>query len=224
VSQVADAVDLHPSTVHAHLRSLVDYGFVIKQGTTYRPSFRLLEFGGRLRQATPLYRHGWREVQSLARETGEMANLAVEEDGQIVVLYMAEGEKSVQKETAVGKRNPMHCTGLGKALLAEFPEERVEAIVEASGLEPRTANTITDRETLFEELRTIRDRGYALDDEELHEGIQCIATAVRVDGDAVGGISLTGPKERFDGEAARERLAQGLLETKNVIEVNLRFS
>jgi DNA-binding IclR family transcriptional regulator len=224
VSEVAAAVDLHPSTVHAHLRSLVDNGFVIKQGTTYRPSFRLLEFGGRLRQATPLYSHGWREVQAMARETGEMSNLAVEEDGQIVVLYMAEGEKSVQKRTAVGKRNPMYCTGLGKALLAELPRERVERIVEMSSLEAHTPETITDPEALFEELESIRERGYAIDDEELHEGIQCLATTVRVDGTPIGAISLTGPKERFADGANRERFAQQLLETRNVIEVNLRFS
>jgi len=223
VTDVAEAVDRHPSTVHAHLRSLREHGYVRKEGTTYRLSLRLLELGGRRRRSVPLYRHGWRELQAISHETGEIGNLAVEEDGEVVFLYTGEGEQAVHRKTATGKRRPMHCTALGKAILAELPRERVETILDGD-LERYTARTITDREALLEDLEATRGRGYALDDEELNAGVQCIARVVRVDGEPAGAISLTGPKERFSDERYRDDLVQQLSETANVIEVNFRFA
>lgn len=223
VSEVAEEVDLHPSTVHAHLQSLLEYGFVIKSGNIYRPSLKFLEIAGQTRHNKSIYQEGWREVESMAHDTGEMGNIGVEENGEIAVIYMSEGGQAVEKQTPIGKRNPLHCTGLGKAILADLPVERVESIIDERGLQARTEHTICDRDALFEELETIRKQGYALDNEELHMGIQCLATSVNVNGQPVGAISVTGPKNRFEDETYREKLLQRLLETENLIEVNLQF-
>lgn len=86
-----------------------------------------------------------------------MANLVVEEYGHGVFLYRSKGPEAVHMDTHAGKRLPMHTTAFGKAILAHFPEERVEEIIEANGLPAHTPKTITDRDTLFEELESIRN-------------------------------------------------------------------
>jgi DNA-binding IclR family transcriptional regulator len=163
------------------------------------------------------------ELDDLAAETGEVAQFATEEHGRAVYLDKARGEQAVNTASTVGKREYIHCISLGKAMLAHLPEERVEGIVDRHGLPAQTPNTITDRETLFEELETTRERGYAVDDEEKIEGVRCVAAPLTDDG-VVGAISISGPSSRMDGERFREELPRKLLRWANVIEINAKFA
>lgn len=223
VSELADEVGLHPSTVHAHLASLCECGLVVKDGTEYRMSLRFLEFGDRLRNAIPMYQKGRTEITAVARETGEMTNMAVREGNELVVIHMSEGDNAIEKQTPVGKRNHLHCTGMGKAILAELSEERVHRIVDDVGLPASTSNTITAKDELFDALKNIRQQGYALDAEELYEGVYCVATSVKRGDDLAGAISVTGPARRFSNEQYQADLRRSLLEAANVIELNLKF-
>ena len=223
VSELGEEVDLHPSTVHAHLTSLRKTGLVMKEGSKYKLSLHFLRIGGQLRNEIPIYNEGWKEVDTIARETGEMANIGIEEQGELVVVYMAEGEKAIDKRTPIGKRNNLHCTGMGKAILAELPEDQVKEIIDTVELTKETTKTITNEDVLFDELKKTRKRGFALDKEEIHEGVHCIATSVKKDGHPVGAISVTGPKSRFTDNEYREKMKQVLLESANVIELNLKF-
>jgi DNA-binding IclR family transcriptional regulator len=100
----------------------------------------------------------------------------------------------------VGATNPVHSTALGRAILAYYDEDAVEAVI-ASGLERRTANTITDPELFRANLAEIKKRGFAVDDIENEEGIRCVAAPVfDHNGDAIAGISVSGPEQRVTAE------------------------
>jgi len=99
--------------------------------------------------------------------------------------------------TSVGSRNPLHCTGVGKALLAFLPPERIEEVI-ALGLIARTPNTITEADALRRELATVRARGYAIDDEEVEIGLRCLAVPIRnYTGAVVASLSVAGPAQRM---------------------------
>jgi len=222
--EVVDRFDKPKSTVHDHLTTMEEMGYLVKEGRHYRPSVRFLKLGGRIRSQFPLFEVAESEVRDLAIETGEHANLMIEENGKGVFLYKVKGRQSVNLDTYEGMEVSLHTTALGKTILAELPPERCDAIVERHGLEQITPNTITDRETLVEELDRIRERGYAIDDEERIPGIRCVAAPVISDGRVVGAVSISAPRSRMDGDRFEKEIPDEVLRTANIIEVNLQHA
>jgi len=164
-------------------------------------------------------------VNQLAEETGEVANLLIEEHGWGYYIHRAHGDQAVNVEAHIGTRVNLHCTALGKTILAHMPDERVEEIIDRRGLPAVTEKTTTDFEELQAELETIRERGYAIDDEEHHEGLRCIAAPVLSNGDRVlGAMSIAGPSNRMKGERFTEEIPKLLKERVNVVELNVTYS
>lgn len=225
VTEVANRLDLPKSTVHNHVSTLLRQEYLVKEGDSYRIGLRFLEFGEYIRGRMPIYDVGQPEVKRLATETGELASLLVEEHGKGVYLYRAKGSRAVRLETYAGMRVHLHCTALGKAIIAYLPEPRVQEIVDAHGLPERTSTTITDEETLSAELEEIRERGYACDREERIAGLRCVAAPIKdLDGRAIGAISVSGPTNRMKGTRFDEEIPEQVLSTANVIELNLNYS
>lgn len=225
VTELANELGLPKSTVHSHLATLREHEYVCKDGDTYSVGLRFLEFGEYIRAQKKIHEVARPEVENLADETGELANLAVEEHGRAVYLYRAKGKQAVNLDTFPGMRVPLHCTALGKVILANLPDERVEEVVNRHGLPERTPNTITDEQTLREELAAIRERGYAFDDEERLLGLRCVAAPVaRNEDDVVGAVSVSGPTSRVKGERFTDEIPELLLNAANVIEINMTYS
>jgi DNA-binding IclR family transcriptional regulator len=165
------------------------------------------------------------EVDRLASAAGEVAQCATEEHGRLTYLYKSKGENAVETRSRVGSREYLHSTGLGKAILAHRPEEEVRTLLARHGTPRRTPNTLTDVDAVIEELATVRERGYAVDDEENIEGLRCVATPVRgADGDVVAALSVTGPASRMRGDRLRSELPDLLAGAANVVEINCKFS
>ncbi|WP_197409784.1 IclR family transcriptional regulator, partial [Haloferax profundi] len=116
------------------------------------------------------------------------------------------------------------CTASGKAILAFLPEERVLEIIDERGLEPRTENTITEREELFEELSQIRDQGYANAIEESVKGMRAVAAPIMLEDSVAGSISLAGPANRFVGERFEDEVPKLIKGVANEIELKLTYS
>lgn len=225
VTAVANDLGIAKSTVHNHLRTLEDEGYVINENNTYRVGLRFLELGEYKRNRMDIYEKARPEVAALAEKTGEMANAAVEEHGEGVYITRAEGTQAVTVDTYAGKRVKLHCTALGKTILAELPEERVDKIVDTHGLPARTENTITDRAALKSELAEVREQGYAYDREERLSGLRCVAApVVPEDGDLVAALSVSGPTTRIEGELFHEKIPELLRSAANVVEINLAYS
>lgn len=225
VSELADHVGMPRSTVHNYLSTLEQEEYVVNQDGRYEVGIRFLEIGAHARDRKQIHEIARPEVRRLAGETGELANLLIEEHGRGTYLQRARGDQAVQVEAHVGTRVSLHSTALGKSILAYLPDSRVEEIVETHGLAAVTPNTVTDREQLSEILDAIRERGYALDDEERLDGLRCVAAPILSNDDRVlGAVSVSGPSHRIRDERFRETLPNRVLETVNVIELNVTYS
>ena len=225
VTELATELDLPKSTVHNHLNTLHSIEYVVKDGDAYDVGLQFLNLGEYSRNRLKLYEIARPEIKALAEQTGELVNLSVEEYNRGVYLYLVRGDRAVQLDTHAGMQVHLHCTALGKAMLAHMNPERVDQIIETFGLPARTEHTITDRETLLDELETIREQGYAYDQQERLAGLRCIATPVTTpEDDVVGAISVSGPTSRMQGDRYHEELPDLLLNAANVIELNMTYS
>ena len=223
VKDVADELAIPTSTAHVHLKTLVSIGYAKRTEKGYKLGLRHLQDGCMIRSGMSVYPVARPEVDNLAKETGEVANLGVEELGQRVLLYQSEGSDAVYDNAPIGEYTNMHWTALGKAILSELPRERVESVIDRHGLPTETANTITDRKSLFDELESIRENGFALEDEERRNGIRSIAVPVKAEDCVLGSLSLSGPQERFDDDRISETLLPELKNHKNIVEVKHEY-
>lgn len=226
LSEIADHLDKPKTTVYDHLETLSELEFVVATADgTYELGPRFLDFGGYARNRMKIYQVGKPEIRDLAMSSGEQTNILIEEHGRGVYLYTFKGEDAVRLDTYAGLHVPLQTTALGKAILSRLPRSRVEAIVDRHGMPAITENTITERDELFEELETIRERGYATDEGERVEGMRCIAAPITDSNDSpIGAISVSGPKNRIRDERFYEEIPNKVLRAANVIEVNITFS
>jgi DNA-binding IclR family transcriptional regulator len=223
VTELADHLNMAKATVYTHLATLRDCEFVVKDGGQYRISLRFLDFGEYAKGQTDVYGVMTDQVDMLAEESEEAAQFMVEEHGRGIYLYKGESSRAIQTASHTGSRRPLHCTALGKAILANLPDQRVEEIIDRHGLPQQTDATITDRDELLAALEEIREKGYALDDEEIQPGLRCVAVPVLdYDGDILGAVSVSGPTSRMQGERFREGIPEMVSNAANVIEINVR--
>lgn len=224
VTELTEEFDLSNSSIHNYLSTLEQEGYVIKSDNEYQVGLRLLDLGGFARRHRGIYDIAKQEVTSLAKDTGEVANLIVEEKGKGVYLHRAHGNKAVKTDSYIGQRIHLHNTALGKAILAYLPESEVDEIIDEHGLPRTTPNTITTREELSEELATVREEGVSFDDEARVEGLRCVAVPIVNNNDQVeGAISVSGPTSRFQGERFTSELPEKLKSAANVIELNITY-
>ncbi|ELK55138.1 ArcR family transcription regulator [Haloferax sp. BAB-2207] len=212
------------SAVHNHLTTLQKHGYVLKDGDDYRVGLKFLEVGGHSRKSMEVYQVAEPEVKSLAADTGELANLLVEEQGMGVYLMRAKGDDAVDLDTYAGLRTNLHTTALGKAILANLPESRVDEIIERHGLEQKTPKSIGTRQELFQVLEGVRERGYAIDDGERLEGLRCLAAPIKSSsGEVLGAISVSAPASRVSDEDLHGALPERVLSAANVVELNINY-
>lgn len=225
VSQLADAVGRSKSTVHAHLASLSDRGYVVNTDGRYRLGLRFLDLGVHVREEVDLYHVAGPKLVEMATESEENARCVVEENGLGTFIAGATGKHSVSTDARVGTQPNLHCISGGKAILAHLPERRVRAIIDRRGLPKRTENTITDTEELIGELDAIRDDGYALNLGESIDGIHAVGAPVLDNsGGVVGAISISGAANRLPVERCRDELAELVVATANEIELDLTYA
>lgn len=223
VTELSEEMDLTKGGVYKHLNTLRQLGFVTRERGEYTVGLKYLQLGGNLRTKYP----GWttikRKTRTLADRTGEGAVFMVEDDGKAVTLFRETGSQGFQTRTRVGTRHPIHQMAGGKAILSQLPESEVREILDSVDLSSATEQTITSRAELFEQLETIRERGYAVNREESTEGV--VAVAVPVDlPDELGACSVTGPKYRLTDDEITSTVSETLLQIANEIEVELTYS
>lgn len=221
VSAIAAELDIPTSTANDYLQSLRQLGYLQQTSEGYRLGLRFLDLGESARRDRTIYEVATEEVDRLAKQTGEHANLMIEEGGRGIFVYKSTGENAVTVDTYPGMVVPLHTTALGKTILAHSERERVEEIVERHGLDGVTENTITSPEALEESLDRIRSQGFARDDEERIEGMRCVAAPIVYKGEVVAAVSASGPVTRFQGEEFDETLPMQVQSAANVIEVNM---
>jgi DNA-binding IclR family transcriptional regulator len=162
-------------------------------------------------------------LRSLAGRTGLTVHMAILERGEAVVISKFEPAGIFRLATWIGKRMDVHCTSLGKALIAHLREEEVLRIVKAHGMPRHNENTITSQKKLLQDLALCVKRGYALDDEEDEIGLRCIGYPIRDgEGNAQAAISIAGTTSQITPENVNH-LSQMLIETAANISEAIRL-
>lgn len=199
VVQLAERLELHKSTVHRFLANLEAAGLVERnlRNGHYRLGMRIFELGGLVMQRMDLWEEALPFLEGLVRDTGETGHLAVLDGGEAIYIERVETRRALRVPSAIGRGYPAHATNLGKVLLAYSDPHEVTRIVSEHGLVGFTPNTITDLDDLHAELAVIRDRGYAIDNEEYDEGLRCIGAPVRDhNGAVIAAVGIGGPVTR----------------------------
>jgi DNA-binding IclR family transcriptional regulator len=207
VSELADALSLSKATVHHHLSTLEELGYVVRLDDTYHVGSRFLSLAGAARNRTGLHEAAADIVDELAATTGERVHTAVYESGYAVVTDTATGEHDPHDDLEPGDRLPLHSTAAGKAILAQLDTDTVESVYQAYGTESFTDKTITDWEELTDELRMVRQQGLAFTRGEHHPDHYGVAAPLGVDDGTVASLTVSGPKERIGGKSLQQDVA-----------------
>lgn len=228
ITEITEQVDVSKGTVHAHLQTLKDRGYLVQTDSkAYRLGLLFLSFGGHVRNThyKRLYWNAKTELDTLADDTGERAQVMVEENGFGIYLYQAVGRDAVMTDSHLGMPTSLHATASGKAYLSHRPREEVERILDQIGLPAHTQRTITDRETFLELLDDVRERGVAYDRGERVTGIRCIGVPVLSDtGETLGAISMSAPAQRMEAEGYEDEITDRLKNIARVIGLNTTYS
>jgi DNA-binding IclR family transcriptional regulator len=215
LTEVAGRLGWPKSTVHGILATLRDYRFVDQsaQNGRYRLGIRLFEFGHKVARNWEIREIGLPVIKKLNEQFGEMVQMAIEDNGEVLYIEKIDSTHIIRIVSDIGIRLPMHCSALGKILLAYLTPAEARRILVKSGMRRMTRNTITDPARMAEELAIIRKQGYAVDNQEIMEGLRCVAAPVRDKQGAVGyAISVSALAERMSGDYFEE-VKQGVIES-----------
>jgi DNA-binding IclR family transcriptional regulator len=202
VRAIAQALALPLGSCHRMLIDLAAESIVERTPDGgWEVSYRLLEIVGVQLERVELPRLARPILEQLASDTRETSFLAVPSRDEIVYLDKVQTDLQLQLNVELGTRRPMHCTGLGKAILAHLPDAQQERFLASSQLRPYTPHTITDPMLLRLELQRTRSRGCAIDHEEIIAGVHCVAVPIlNYAGHPVGAISVAGTSPKQEGE------------------------
>jgi len=194
VAEVAIMTGVTRPTAHRLVQTLVGEGYLAQDARDGRISagYSVLQLAGRLLDASRLRLEAMPHLESLARNCGERSNLGILHRGQLLFLAGVEKPSLPTIHSRFGNTAPAYCVSLGKAILADLPEARLNAYLADRPLLRRTPATITQQGALRRELAKVKRQGYALDKEEYMPGIFCVAATILIDGSPAGAMGLTG--------------------------------
>ncbi len=212
LEELAHERGLNKASLLRILRTLEADRVVLRDGDAYALGPRVLDLSHAYLQNLDLDQVARPAMRDLAEATGHTVSLAVLDGDQVVYVGIERAERELGIQGEVGGRHPAHATALGKVLLADLPDDEVRARLGDGPLERLTHRTVGDAEELLAALPTVRQRGFAVDDEERGLGIRCVAAPIRRhDGHAIGALSLAGAIFHMSDEAL-ERHARTVLE------------
>ncbi|QUL99255.1 MAG: IclR family transcriptional regulator [Candidatus Fermentithermobacillus carboniphilus] len=197
-TQISDLTKLNKTRLFRILSNLVDLHLVDEVNGNYLLGWRLFEIGQTVPQV-----HGFRlntheSLRQLSDFIGETANFGVLTDGEILFMDVAEADRTLTTTFKVGSRLPAHLTSIGKAILASWSEQQVIQFFKGRPFVRLTPNSVRDLNHLLEQLKVVRERGWALDDQEFAEGVRCVGVGVKnYAGQTVAAVSISGPASRI---------------------------
>lgn len=229
VVEIGAALDIHKSTVHRMLLSLISMGYVIQDEKTgkYELTFKLVRLSSQFLSKIDMYTITHPYIEKLANECQETVHMVRRTGFEVVYIDKFEPigirESSIRMASHIGLLRPMYCSGVGKAILAELPIEEVREIWTQCIPAKKTQYTITSLEQLEEELSIVRECGYALDNEENEIGVRCIAAAVKDYQNNVNyAFSISAPVSRLTDERVLQ-LSEHVLKMKEELSKRMGF-
>jgi IclR family KDG regulon transcriptional repressor len=215
VTRISRLLELPKSSVHDILSTLHNDGLVEKDGERnyYSLGLRLFELGNMARANLELRRIATPYMRSLNDDLDETVHLTILDGWQVLYIECFESAKQLRTYSVIGVRAPLHCTAVGKAILAYLSKKQVVEMIKAMGLARFTDNTITDYRALDRDLAEVRRRGYAVDNAEHEEGVRCVGAPIHNhEARVFASISVSGPSLRMTPE--RDGVVGELLTSK----------
>lgn len=209
-TEVNAHIGLPKPTIHRLFNTLEEEGFLQRDldSRTYSPGARLRELAGGILSSRRIRTARQAILRRLSREIGETCNISLADHFGMIYLERVETEWPLRIQLPIGSRVPFYCTASGKMYLSSLAPNDLRKYLEAAELQRRTPNTITDSDALLQELRRVRNNGYALDREEFIEGMIALAVPVLDTNDRLMvTLSFHAPKPRFDVDKALRYLA-----------------
>ncbi len=225
VSELSRALGLDKGTVHRLLATLRSRGYVEQDPETRRYTIgpRMIAVSSRILGNNDVYLQARPVMKKLLKETRETVHLAMLMENQVVYIAQEISPEVVSVNTEIGQREPIHCTAVGKALVAFLPEEELDAVIRHLDFRQFTPRTITDPDQFRAHCQQIRSVGYAVDDEELYPGVRCIAAPVRgYDGSVSASLGISGPATRLQSDVI-PRLGRVVLKYAGEISSRLGY-
>ncbi len=210
MAEIASGLQMNKTTVYRLLSALEKLDLVQRdpESERYRLGLKLYELGTKAVRARTLQSEARRYLKEMARVSNEAVSLAVPGAGGVVCVERFDSPGTmISVRTPVGALFPAHCSAAGKAVLAYLSDKDVDAIVASNGLPRYTVHTHTEMGELKNDLRRIRQRGYALDEQELERGLNGVAAPVFLqDARVIGAVGIAGPTQRFQGKDLAEKV------------------
>lgn len=225
VSELEEILSLPKVSIYRFLRVLLKKGFIMQNSQTrkYRLGIKVFELGSIVLKDMELRKVAFPLIEELSKQSGETVHLGVLDGKEVVSIEGSESGHSLRISLPIGKRVYLHSTGIGKAILAFLQDEEIDEIIKEKGLPRFMKNTITDPEALKQEIQLIRERGYAVDNEENEPGIRCVAAPILDSSQhVIASISISGPSVRITDERIPE-LANMVVETSQKISRRLGY-
>ncbi len=197
VTEISNELQINKSTVFGLINTLANRGYLHQNPNNqkYSLGLSLLELGELVQRSNIIADKAKPFLEILVNKFNETVHLAIEEKGEVIYIDKLEGQKTIYISSRIGSQNPIHCTGVGKCLLAFMNVKRREKILEGfSELRKYTENTITNKFDLIKELDSIIQKGYSIDNEEFAVGLYCYSVPIlNKYGEAIASISISGP-------------------------------
>jgi len=196
LKQLSEETGLPKSTVFRLLDTMERIKWVRRDPRvgTYRVGFGIFELGTRAIRGNDFYQVSLFHLEKLVKLTEQSAHLVIQDQGEVLYLNKVEAPGSlIAQPSQIGLRFPMHCTAVGKVLLSFMEEKYARAIIAAKGLKKMTRYTIVEVDDLLREAQSIRQKGYAIDNEEIQLGLRCVAAPIKdFSGKVIAAISVSG--------------------------------
>ena len=220
LTNLSNELQLNKTTVHRVLNSLIHMGYAKQdQGTAkYSLTCKIWEIANQLLNHIDIVDIARPHLKELMRKTEETVHLVQRDGANAVYIDKVESNmNAVRLVSKVGKSIPLYCSGVGKALLADMTDEKIQSIWAQSDLNPFTKHTILNFEQFMNQIRQIRKTGYAVDDEENEQGVRCVAVSIYdYNGSSKYALSISAPISRMCDARIRE-LAIDLMGAKQKI-------
>ena len=204
LKEISNELGLNKSTAFGLINTLTNLGYLRQnsENQKYALGLKLLSLSNTVKVQNIIIRAAHPYLEQICRKYGETVHCAVRHQGGVIYVDKVEATGSITISTQVGTQNDLHCTGVGKCLLAYMSPEEQERIYTGS-LRTMTYNTITNSERLREEIRRVRQNGYAVDQEEISLGLSCVAVPVSSAREtAACAISVSGMTSRIQTATA----------------------
>ncbi|MCK4789111.1 MAG: IclR family transcriptional regulator [Desulfobacteraceae bacterium] len=225
VTEISRELKSPKSSVYQIISTLVDQHIIEKDSDSnlYHLGLKLFELGNLARFNLEISEVSNPYLRELNEKLDETVHLTILENGEILYINCFESTKRLRTHSAIGEKAPLHCTGVGKAMLAYLPVDEIEKIIQEKGLQKFTENTITNKAVLLKELKKIAQCGYAIDNMEHEDGVICFAAPIwNHEGKVIASISVAGPSQRITLKM-ESILAESVMETTRGISKKLGY-